>query len=78
MKSPNFDFQMIDASRIDSALEDICSPAISDNISDEGLDWLGGTRVITKSVSLSGIILQGPYVISQLVKNCLCHCKGVM
>ena len=33
-----------------STLEDICCAAIPDNISDKGLDRLGGTRVITKSV----------------------------
>lgn len=50
VKTANFDFQMIDAPRIDSTLEDICCAAIPDNISDEGLDRLGGTFVITKSV----------------------------
>lgn len=48
-KTANFDFQMIDTYRIDSTLEDICCAAIPDNISDEGLDRLGGTFVITKS-----------------------------
>ena len=66
VKTANFDFQMINASGIDSTLEDICCAAIPDNIystlediccaaipdniSDKGLDRLGGTRVITKSV----------------------------
>ena len=53
VKTANFDFQMTDASRINSTLEEICSPAISDDISDERLEWFEGTRVITKSVFIS-------------------------
>ena len=37
-----FSFQMFDPSMLDSAIEEICSDGISDDISDEGIDLLGG------------------------------------
>ena len=35
--------QVIDTLALDSAIEEICSDGISDDISDEGIDLLGGT-----------------------------------
>lgn len=37
-----FLFQMFDPSMLDSAIEEICSDGISDDISDEGIDLFGG------------------------------------
>ena len=37
-----FSFQMFDPSMLDSAIEEICSDGISDDISDEGIDLFGG------------------------------------
>ena len=37
-----FSFQMFDPSMLDSAIEEICSDRISDDISDEGIDLLVG------------------------------------
>ena len=37
-----FSFQIFDPSILDSAIEEICSDAISDDISDEGIGLLGG------------------------------------
>ena len=63
VKTTNFYFQMIDASRIVSTLEDICSAAISDNISDKVWDRLGGTRVISKSVFIRYNLARSIYTI---------------
>ena len=41
-KSDFFSFQMFDPSMLDSAIEEICSDGISDDISDEGIDLFGG------------------------------------
>ena len=37
-----FSFQIFDPSILDSAIEEICSDAISDDISDEGIGLFGG------------------------------------
>ena len=37
-----FSFKMFDPSMLDSAIEEICSDGISDDISDEGIDLFGG------------------------------------
>ena len=37
-----FSFQMFHPSMLDSAIEEICSDGISDDISDEGIDLFGG------------------------------------
>lgn len=63
VKTANFDFQMINASRIVSTLEDICCAEIPDNISDKGLDRLGGTRIITKSVFIRYNLARSIYTI---------------
>lgn len=76
VKTANFDFQMIDASRIDSTLEDICSAAIPDNISDKGLDPLGGRRVITRSVFIMYNLARSSYTIP--VNQELIVCVTVM